>query len=138
MLDLGASIVMPFSIYASLNLGALKETDVVIQFADRSNTYPRGVLEDVLVQVNDLVFPTDFSVLDMENDSSSIHAPLLLGRPFMKTTHAKIDVFSGILTLEFDGEVVSFNIFHAMRYPNDVYACLSIDPTDTYFSVEIL
>ena len=49
----------------------------------------------------------------------------------MKTARAKIDVFNGILTMEFDGEVVSFNIFDAMRYPNDVYAYLSIDPMDT-------
>ena len=57
MLDLGASInVMPYSIYASLNLGPLEETGVIIELADRSNTYPRGVIEDVLVQVNELVF----------------------------------------------------------------------------------
>ena len=57
MLDLGASInVMPYSVFASLNLGTLKETGVVFQLADRSNAYPRGVLEDVLVQVNELVF----------------------------------------------------------------------------------
>ncbi|CAN6579305.1 unnamed protein product [Malus baccata var. baccata] len=50
MLDLGASInVMPYSIYASMNLGALKNDGVIIQLADRSNAYPKGVLEDVLV-----------------------------------------------------------------------------------------
>ena len=67
MLDLGASInVMPYSIYASLNLGPLEETGVIIQLANRSNTYPRRVIEDVLVQVNELVFPTDFYVIDMK------------------------------------------------------------------------
>ncbi|KAM2048447.1 hypothetical protein ACFX1Q_007732 [Malus domestica] len=50
MLDLGASInVMPYSIYASMNLGVLKNDGVIIQLADRSNAYPKGVLEDVLV-----------------------------------------------------------------------------------------
>ena len=50
MLDLGASInVMPYSIFFALNIGTLKETDIVIQLADKSNAYPRGVLEDVLV-----------------------------------------------------------------------------------------
>ena len=68
MLDLGASInVMQYSIYASLKLGPLNKTGVVIQLANRSITYPKGVVEDVLVQVNDLVFPADFYVLDMEN-----------------------------------------------------------------------
>jgi len=68
MADLGASInVMPYSIYASLKLGPLLKTGVVIQLADRSIAYPKGVVEDVLVQINDLVFPADFYVLDMEN-----------------------------------------------------------------------
>ena len=50
MLDLGASInVMPYSIYASMNLGELKNDGVIIQLADRSNAYPKGVLKDVLV-----------------------------------------------------------------------------------------
>ncbi|XP_026435992.1 uncharacterized protein LOC113333800 [Papaver somniferum] len=68
LIDLGASInVMPSSIYESLNLGPLKSTDVVIELADRSNVYPKGVVEDVLVQVNELIFPADFYVLDMNN-----------------------------------------------------------------------
>ncbi|XP_070682432.1 uncharacterized protein [Malus domestica] len=74
MLDLGASInVMPYSIYASMNLGELKNDGVIIQLANRSNAYPKGVLEDVLVQVNDLVFPADFYVLEMEDSAHSTH-----------------------------------------------------------------
>ena len=58
MLDLGASInVMPYSIYASLSLGPLEETGVIIQLANRSNTYSKGVVKDVLVQLNELIFP---------------------------------------------------------------------------------
>jgi hypothetical protein len=78
--DLGASInVMPYSIYASFKLGPLNKTSVVIQLADRFIAYPKGVVEDVLVQINDLVFPADFYVLDMENSDQT--APILLGRP---------------------------------------------------------
>ena len=73
MLDLGASInVMPYSIYASMNLGELKNDGVIIQLADHSNTYPKGVLEDVLVQVNHLIFSADVYVLEME-DSDPFH-----------------------------------------------------------------
>ncbi|XP_052171559.1 uncharacterized protein LOC127787541 [Diospyros lotus] len=116
MLDLGASInVMPLSIYSSLNIGPLKETGVTIQLADRSNVYPEGVLEDVLVQVNELVFLVDFYVLNMEEDDSSNIAPILLGRPFLKTSRTKIDVHDGTLTMEFDGEIVKFNIFDDTR-----------------------
>ena len=110
MLDLGASInVMPYSIYASLGLGELKKDNVIIELADRSNVYPRGLLEDVLVQVNHLIFPADFYVLDMEESNRS-STPLLLGRPFMSTARTKIDVCERALTMEFEGDVISFNI----------------------------
>ncbi|XP_071939292.1 uncharacterized protein [Coffea arabica] len=134
MLDLGASInVMPKSIYASLKLGPLKETGIIIQLADRTNAYPDGLVEDVLVKVNDLVFPADFYVLDMDDDHSPDPSPLLLGRPFMSTAQTKIDVNKGILSMEFDGEIVHFNIFDTMKYPSNsnfssVFSVSAIDP----------
>ncbi|KAM2205540.1 hypothetical protein ACFX1S_025023 [Malus domestica] len=91
MLDLGASInVMPYSIYASMNLGKLKNDGVIIQLADRSNAYPKGVVEDVLVQVNHLIFPADFYVLEMDESDHAPSLPILLRRPFMKTAQTKI------------------------------------------------
>ncbi|XP_026458867.1 uncharacterized protein LOC113359455 [Papaver somniferum] len=105
-------------------------TGVVIELADRSNVYPKGVVEDVLVQVNELVFPVDFYVLDMNDENLSLSTPLLLGRPFMRTSRTKIDVYEGTLTMEFDGEVVRFNIFEAMRYSSDVYSCFAVEEVD--------
>ncbi|XP_052178776.1 uncharacterized protein LOC127792350 [Diospyros lotus] len=129
MLNLGASInVIPYSIYASLKLGPLNKTGVVIQLADKSNSYPKGVVEDVLVQVNELVFPADFYVLDMENDDQT--TPIFLGRPFLKTSKTKIDVHSGILTMEFDGEIVKFNIYDAMKFSCDDNSVYSINVMD--------
>ncbi|CAN6583244.1 unnamed protein product [Malus baccata var. baccata] len=126
--DLGASInLMPYSVYESLNLGDLKETKVVIQLADHSNRYPKGLLEDVLVQVNELIFPADFFVLEMEHDPMPTALPLILGRPFLRTARTKIDVYDGTLTMEIDGESVKFRIFNAMRYPSELESCLSID-----------
>ncbi|XP_024164476.1 uncharacterized protein LOC112171539 [Rosa chinensis] len=108
MLDLGASInVMPYSVYASLGLGELK-TD----------------------NVNHLIFPADFYVLYME-ESTINPTPLLLGRPFMRTARIKIDVYAGSLIMEFDGDVIGFNIFEAMRYPIEFYSCFSINILDT-------
>jgi hypothetical protein len=127
MIDLGASInVMPYSVFASLKLGPLKKIGVVIQLADRSNVYPKGVVEDVLVKVNDLVFPADFYVLDMNDDQN---APVLLGRPFLKTTKTKIDVDSGTLTMEFDIEIVKFDIYDSMKDTDDnlLYSINAID-----------
>ncbi|KAL5550890.1 hypothetical protein UlMin_001066 [Ulmus minor] len=111
MLDLGASInVMPSFIYDSLNLGPLKKTGVVIELADRSNVYPKGVLDDVLVQVDDLIFPVDFYILDMPKGCSTLSTQLFLGRPFMKTARTKIDVHEGMLSMEFDGRIVKYRI----------------------------
>ncbi|CAN6677852.1 unnamed protein product [Malus baccata var. baccata] len=138
MLDLGASINgMPYSIYASMNLGELKNDGVIIQLADKSNAYPKGVLEDVLVQVNHLVFSADFYMLEMEDSNHSPQFLILLGRPFMKTARTKIYVFKGTLTMEFDGAVIDFNISDAMRYPHDGHSCFSIDVID-YWAQEFL
>ncbi|CAL2238604.1 unnamed protein product [Prunus armeniaca] len=129
LLDLGASInLMPFSVFESLNLGELKKTSVSIQLADRSIKYPKGVLEDVLVKVNELIFPADFLVLEMEEvPIPGKDLPLILGRPFMRTARTKIDVYEGTLTMAFDEETVEFKVFDALKYPNDDHACFSID-----------
>ena len=112
MLDLGAFInVMPTSVYKSLHLGDLKPTGVVIHLANWSVVIPLGIIEDVLLQVKDLIFPVDFYILDMENESSSHGSTLILGRPFFMTATTKIDVHPGILSMEFGDDVVYFNIF---------------------------
>ncbi|KAM1866443.1 hypothetical protein ACFX13_009296 [Malus domestica] len=128
MLDLGASInVMPYSVYASMNLRELKNDGVIIQLADRSNAYPKGVLEDVLVQIDHLIFPADFYVLDMEDSGHSSPSPLLLGRPFMKTAQTKIDVAKGAVTMAFDGDMINFKISEFVKKTNDVRSCCAID-----------
>ncbi|KAM2064664.1 hypothetical protein ACFX16_028035 [Malus domestica] len=132
MLDLGASInVMPYSIYVSMNLGELKHDGVIIQLANKSNAYPKGMLENVLVQVDHLVFPADFYVLEMDESDHAPSLPILLGRPFMKTARTKIDVYSGTLSMEFDGEVVNFNLSDSIKYPSDDHSCFSIDIIDS-------
>ncbi|KAI5343491.1 hypothetical protein L3X38_011367 [Prunus dulcis] len=66
LLDLGASInLMPYHVYEKLNLGELQATSVSIQLADRTIKYPKGILEDVLVKVEELILPADFLVLEM-------------------------------------------------------------------------
>ncbi|CAN6583786.1 unnamed protein product [Malus baccata var. baccata] len=132
MLDLGASInVMSYSIYVSMNLGELKHDGVIIQLADRSNAYPKGVFEDVLVQVDHLVFPADFYVLEMDESDHAPSLPILLGRPFMQTARTKIHVYYGTLSMEFDGEVVNFNLSDSIKYPSEDHSCFSIDIIDS-------
>src|SRR6185295_1233938 len=70
------------------------------------------MVEDVLIKVDKLIFPADFFILDVCDNAT---APIMLGRPFMKTFRTKIDVFNGILTMEFDGDTIEHNI-------HDVYS----------------
>ncbi|RDX89861.1 hypothetical protein CR513_28344, partial [Mucuna pruriens] len=80
MLDIGALInVMLELVYKSLNLGDLEPTGVVIQLANRSVEQPVGILEDVLIQVDELIFLADFYVLDMEDETSEKGSTLILG-----------------------------------------------------------
>ncbi|XP_022891857.1 uncharacterized protein LOC111406708 [Olea europaea var. sylvestris] len=69
-----------------------KATTVTLQLADRSLTHPRGVIEDVLVKVEKFIFLADFMILDMEEDKD---VPLILGRLFLATGRALIDVQNG-------------------------------------------
>ena len=95
--DLGASInLMPLSIFTRLGLGEACPTTVTLQLADMSLKHPRGVIEDVLVKVDKFIFPTDFIVLDMEEDKE---IPIILGRPFLVTGRPLIDVQRGELKL---------------------------------------
>ncbi|RDY05555.1 hypothetical protein CR513_10589, partial [Mucuna pruriens] len=128
MLDLGASInVMPASIYRSLNLGDLEPIGMTIQLANRSIVQPLGVLEDVLVQVSELIFPADFYVLDMEDETSGKESTLIMGRPFLMIARTKIDVHAGTLSMEFDDTLVQFNIFEAMKHPTEDHSLFGID-----------
>ncbi|XP_027182322.1 uncharacterized protein LOC113780746 [Coffea eugenioides] len=138
MLDLGASInVIPKSIYASLNLGPLKEIGIIIQLTDRTNAYPDGLVENVLVKINDMVFPNDFYVFDMDDDHSPDSSPLLLGRPFLSTAQTKIDISKGTLTMKFDREIVYFNIFNTIKHrvnSHSVFAIHATNPSVQEFS----
>ncbi|XP_057790928.1 uncharacterized protein LOC131008043 [Salvia miltiorrhiza] len=130
MLDLGASInVMPLTIYQELKIGSLKPTRVVIQLADMSSVYPEGIVDNVLVKVQDLIFPANFYVLNMAG-SKAKPAVMLLGRPFLKTAQTQIDCATGKLTCRFDRETVTFNLFKATKHPTDIESLEFIDIID--------
>ena len=119
--DLGASInLMPLSIFKRLGLGEARPTTVTLQVADRSLKHPRGVIEDVLVKVDKFIFPVDFIVLDMEEDKE---IPIILGRPFLATDRAMIDVQRGELKLRVQEDEVKFNVFEAVRHPAESDTC---------------
>ncbi|GKE80965.1 reverse transcriptase domain-containing protein [Tanacetum coccineum] len=93
--DLGASInLMPLSIWKKLSLPELTPTRITLELADRSITLPKGLAEDVFVKVGKFHFPTDFVVVDFEVDP---RVPLILGRSFLRTDRALIDVYEEVL-----------------------------------------
>ena len=102
----------------------MKQTTISLQLADQSIKYPRGIIEDVLVKVDKYIFPTDFVVLDMEQDQE---VPLILGRLFLATGRALIDVQKGELTLRVNKEEIMFNIYQTMRFLEDPSTCFRVD-----------
>ena len=102
-------------------------TRMTLQLADRSITKPYGVIEDVLIQVKQLVFPTDFVVMDTEEDPD---IPIILGRPFLSMTNCIVDMGKGKLELSMENQKVSFNLFEAINHPNDMKACFDLDKVE--------
>ncbi|KAL6349838.1 hypothetical protein AAG906_001725 [Vitis piasezkii] len=114
LLDLGASVnLLPYSVYKELGLGELKPTSITLSLADQSVKIPRGVIEDVLVQVDKFYYPVDFVVLDTDPIVKGInYVPIILGRPFLATSNAIINCRNGVMQLTFGNMTLELNIFH--------------------------
>ncbi|KAL6514868.1 hypothetical protein OROGR_020447 [Orobanche gracilis] len=121
LLDLGASVnLLPYSVYTQLGLGELKSTSVILQLADRSIKIPRGIIEDVLIQVDKFYFPVDFIVLDTEPvENVKEHIPVILGRPFLATSNALINCRNGIIKFSFGNMTVELNMFNISEQHDD-------------------
>nr|GFA60426.1 reverse transcriptase domain-containing protein [Tanacetum cinerariifolium] len=120
---LGASInIMSLSIWKKLRLPTLNDTKMVLELADRTISKPTGVAENVFVKVGKFYFPADFVVLDFVADP---RVPLILGRPFLSTAHALIDVYEGEIILRHDDQSltlkcgdtpsISYNNFESLK-----------------------
>ncbi|XP_058761604.1 uncharacterized protein LOC131634997 [Vicia villosa] len=128
LIDLGSSInLIPLLIVKRLGNIEMKLIRMTLQLADKSNTLPYGVAQDMSVKVDKFLFPVDFVVIDMEEDKES---PIILGRPFMKTARMMIDIDDGIMKLRIQDEEVSFNLFDAMKQPKDKSDCFRLDATE--------
>nr|GEY63575.1 reverse transcriptase domain-containing protein [Tanacetum cinerariifolium] len=112
--DLGTSInLMALSIWKKLSLPELTPTRMTLELADRSITRPKGVSKDVFVKVGKFHFPTNFVAVDIEADP---RIPLIIGRSFLRTGRALIDVYGEEITLRVNDESVTFNLNQTMRY----------------------
>ncbi|XP_070005355.1 uncharacterized protein [Nicotiana sylvestris] len=91
--DLGASInLMPYFVFKTLCIGQPRRTSMRLQMADRTMKRPLGIIDDVLVRVDKFILPTDFMILDCKVD---YEVPIILGRPFLATRKALVDVEAG-------------------------------------------
>ncbi|MCO6517067.1 MAG: hypothetical protein J6586_11355, partial [Snodgrassella sp.] len=125
--DLGASInLMPYSVWKKLSLQALSPTCMTLELADRSISRPLGIAEDVFVRVGKFHFPADFVVVDFDADP---RVPLILGRGFLRTGRALIDVFDEEITLRVGTEAITFNLDQTSRYSSN-YDAESVNRID--------
>ncbi|XP_049397296.1 uncharacterized protein LOC125861441 [Solanum stenotomum] len=123
--DLGASInLMPLPIYKKLGLGVPKPTSMRLMMADRSVKRPVGIMCDVLVKVDTFIFPSDLVILDCEVD---FEVPIILGRPFLATERALVDIERGELKFRLNTYEVWFNSCWSMKQPRDMNVISAIE-----------
>jgi len=128
LIELGASInLVPLSMCKRIGNLEIAPTRMTLQLADRSITRPYGMVEDVLVKVCQFTFPVDFVIMDIEKDAD---IPLILGRPFMSTTKCVVDMGNANLEMSVDDQKVTFNLFDAIKHPNDHKACFKMEAVE--------
>nr|GEX97197.1 reverse transcriptase domain-containing protein [Tanacetum cinerariifolium] len=138
--DLGASInLMPSSIWKKFRLPTLNDTKMVLELADRTISKPTGVAENVFVKVEKFYFPADFVVLDFIADP---RVPLILGKPFLSTAHALIDVYKGEIILRHDEQSLTLKCGDTPSISYNNFESLNkvdlIDATCEEYSQEVL
>nr|GEU95009.1 DNA-directed DNA polymerase [Tanacetum cinerariifolium] len=121
-------MLFPYSLEGAARVwdGELTPTRMTLELADRSITCPKGVADDVFVKVGKFHFPTDFIVVDFEADP---RVPLILGRSFLRTGRALIDVYGEEITLRVNDESITFNLNQTMRY-SSTYDDTSVNIVD--------
>ncbi|GJZ80765.1 reverse transcriptase domain-containing protein [Tanacetum coccineum] len=105
---------MSLSVWKKLMLPELVPTRMTLELANRSIAYPAGIAEDVFVQVGKFTFPADFVVVDYDVDP---RVPLILGRPFLRTARALVDVYGEELILRDGDEKLIFHADSTSKHP---------------------
>ncbi|GJV09965.1 zinc finger, CCHC-type containing protein [Tanacetum coccineum] len=107
LVDQGSDVnVMPYSTYMKLTDEMPIETDIRLSLASHSYIYPLGIVEDVLVEVAEHVYPVDFVILDIKENEKR---PFILGTPFLTTAKAAIKFDKGTITLISGKSKISFH-----------------------------
>nr|GFA11532.1 hypothetical protein [Tanacetum cinerariifolium] len=104
--DLGPSVnVMHKSMFGHSKVANLKETNMLVEMADMTKKVPLGIIENILVKINKFLFSSDFVIIDMLKISNET---MILGRPFLATIHAEIDIFNKEISLGIRDDMIIF------------------------------
>ncbi|XP_015944811.1 uncharacterized protein LOC107469940 [Arachis duranensis] len=124
--DLEASInLMSLAMMKIMRIEEAKPTRMALQLADITFKFSHGVVEDLLLKVGEFIFLADFVVLDMEEE---VKTSIILGRPFLATARAIIDVQKGELVLRLHEAKMVFNVIKEMSYPKEAISeCMMVD-----------
>ncbi|XP_050902867.1 uncharacterized protein LOC127115333 [Lathyrus oleraceus] len=113
LIDSRASVsLMPLSIYQRLGIGNVSDTRTNLKFADHSIKNAYGIAEDVLVTIKQFGFPIDFMIIDIPEDEET---PIILGRPFMRTSRCNSDIDHDTLTLKVYDDKITLNVLKNRR-----------------------
>ncbi|XP_070045466.1 uncharacterized protein [Nicotiana tomentosiformis] len=114
--DLGSSInLMPYSVFKTLEIRQPRPTSMRVKMVDHTMKRPLGIIDDVLVRVDKFILPENFVILDCEVD---YEVPIILGRTFLPTGKALVDVEAGELTFRVGDEKVVFHVCKSIRQSN--------------------
>uniref|UniRef100_A0A2N9HU83 Integrase catalytic domain-containing protein n=1 Tax=Fagus sylvatica TaxID=28930 RepID=A0A2N9HU83_FAGSY len=138
LLDLRASInLLSFTVYQQMGLGDLKPTSITLQLVDRSVRTPKGMVEDVLIKIENFYYPVDFIILDTE---PTLHLDngilIILGRPFLATANTLINCRNERMKITFGSTIAEFNIFNVMQQQLEDDECHYVNLIDTVVQEE--
>ncbi|XP_015940084.1 uncharacterized protein LOC107465621 [Arachis duranensis] len=132
--DLGASInLIPYSTMRKLCIEGVKPTQMSLELVDKSLVFPKEVIEKLLVKVDKFIFPADFVILDLREEGSD---SIILGRLFLATARAIIDVEQGELTLRVHDESITLNVFPEAQHTDEKENCMKDDREDLQWKEE--
>nr|XP_029150750.1 uncharacterized protein LOC112770087 [Arachis hypogaea] len=132
--DLGASInLIPYSMMRKLCIEEVKPTQMSLELVEKSLVFPKRVIENLLVKVDKFIFPADFVILDLRKEGNE---SIILGRPFLATVRAIIDVEQGELTLRVHDESITLNIFPEAQHNDEKEKCMEVDKEDLQWKEE--
>ncbi|KAM0002318.1 putative aspartic peptidase domain superfamily [Helianthus debilis subsp. tardiflorus] len=132
LLDSGAGMsIIPGSLYDRYKFGPLQTSKSTVVLADLTCKPPRGIIKDVIVKVEDFYYPVDFLVLDYVSlDRTKHQSTVILGRPFLATSNAKINCKSGTVNMTFGNRQLRLNVFSGLTNPLVNHVCYMADNVD--------